>query len=142
MQKSKFENKRTKELARLAGQKVHTCSVIRVKFPDQYVLEGTFGALEELQAVYIFVRKCLVDESRQFQLYETPPKKLVKDLNSTLYSQGMVPTRLLYFQWKNENEGESTQYLDLKILQNYIQKPAEQILPEISQSQNEEKKTY
>lgn len=49
---SKFRDKRLEELNKLTQQQVHTRSKIRIRFPDQYILEGTFGALEKIEAVY------------------------------------------------------------------------------------------
>ena len=52
---SKFQNKRYAELNKLINSPNHTRSSIRVKFPDGYVLHGTFGALETIGAIYQFV---------------------------------------------------------------------------------------
>jgi hypothetical protein len=53
--KSKFQNKRYAELNKLVNSPNHTRSSIRVKFPDGYVLQGTFGALETVGDIYKFV---------------------------------------------------------------------------------------
>ena len=52
----KFRNKRHEELDRLVKQHVHTTTLIRVRFPDEYVLQGTFGALEKVERVYQMVK--------------------------------------------------------------------------------------
>ena len=53
--KSKFQNKRYAELNKLVNTPNHTRSSIRVKFPDGYILQGTFGALETVGDIYKFV---------------------------------------------------------------------------------------
>jgi hypothetical protein len=37
----------------------HTRSNVRIKFPDGYLLQGTFGALETIEDIYKFVGECL-----------------------------------------------------------------------------------
>jgi len=53
--KSKFQNKRHAALEKLVNSPHHTRSNIRVKFPDGMILQGTFGALETVSAIYEFV---------------------------------------------------------------------------------------
>ena len=50
--KSKFQNKRHQELEKLMKTPNHTRSNVRIKFPDGYLLQGTFGALETVEDVY------------------------------------------------------------------------------------------
>ena len=77
----KFRNKRQEELDRLQKQQVYTTALIRVRFPDHYVLQGTFGALERVDQVYAYVRDHLFIKEREFYLYETPPKKILKEMS-------------------------------------------------------------
>ena len=79
----KFRDKRTIELDRIKKLAHHTRTKIRVKFPDGYILQGTFGALEKVSDVLEFVKENLATKDRQFYLFETPPKrKLNKPANS------------------------------------------------------------
>mmetsp|Transcript_3420 Transcript_3420/g.5793 ORF Transcript_3420/g.5793 Transcript_3420/m.5793 type:complete len:146 (-) Transcript_3420:251-688(-) len=50
--KNKFQNKRLQELERVMKQPCHTRTNIRVKFPDGYIIQGTFGAKETIGDVY------------------------------------------------------------------------------------------
>mmetsp|Transcript_19446 Transcript_19446/g.18566 ORF Transcript_19446/g.18566 Transcript_19446/m.18566 type:complete len:135 (+) Transcript_19446:933-1337(+) len=77
----KFKNKRQEELEKVQTQQVHTTALIRVRFPDDYCIQGTFGALEKIQDVYNFVQENLATPTRQFYLYVTPPKKELKEMN-------------------------------------------------------------
>ena len=45
---SKFRDRRTEMLDNVKRQAHHTRTKIRVKFPDNYVLQGTFGGKETL----------------------------------------------------------------------------------------------
>ena len=50
---------------------------MRVKFPDGYLLQGTFGALEKVEDIYKFVNENIFyKDQREFYLFETPPKKI------------------------------------------------------------------
>lgn len=49
---AKFRNKRQEELDRLQKQQIYTTALIRIRLPDDYVLQGTFGALEKVESVY------------------------------------------------------------------------------------------
>ena len=77
--KSKFQNKRFQELEKLMKTPNHTRGTVRIKFPDGYLLQGTFGALETVEDIYAFVGQNLFvgPSGREFYLYETPPKKVM-----------------------------------------------------------------
>jgi len=80
----KFKNKRIEELERLVKTPVHTTALVRIRFPDDYVLQGTFAALDKIENIYEFVKEHLFIKERDFYLYETPPKKVFKDMKVTL----------------------------------------------------------
>lgn len=50
---------------------------MRIRFPDDYVIQGTFSALEKIGDVYAFIKEHLFLKEREFYLYETPPKKIL-----------------------------------------------------------------
>ena len=35
---------------------VYTTALVRIRFPDDYCIQGTFGALEKVNDVYEFVK--------------------------------------------------------------------------------------
>ena len=82
----------------------HTRTKIRIKFPDGYILQGTFGAKEKVKDVVAFVKENLGTPDRPFYLFETPPKRVLKDMNKTLHAQRLVPRCLLYFGWEGLDE--------------------------------------
>ena len=118
----KFRNKRQEELDKLQKQVVHTTSLIRVRFPDDYVLQGTFGALEKIESIYNFVKEHLVYQDRPFYLYETPPKKILKDMAPTLKASRMVPSGMLYFAWSDLDQTKNTDgpFMDMEKVRNRI----------------------
>ena len=102
---SKFQSKRNAELTKLLSTPNHTRSSVRVKFPDGYVIQGTFGALEKIEHVYKFISENIFykPDQRQFYLYETPPKKVYdqKTYRTSLIKANLVPSCLLYFAWSD-----------------------------------------
>lgn len=101
---SKFRDKSKIELENVQKQAFHTRTKIRIKFPDGYILQGTFGAKEKVQDVIDYVKENLSTPDRKFYLFETPPKRIVKDMNKTLHAQRLVPRCLLYFGWEGLDE--------------------------------------
>ena len=72
--------------------------------PDGYILQGTFGAKEKVKDVYEFVKNCVVLKERKFILFETPPKRVITEMNKTLHAARLVPSCLLYFGWADLDE--------------------------------------
>jgi len=101
---------------------VHTTALIRVRFPDDYVLQGTFTALEKIEDVYEFVRERLVLKDRPFFLYETPPKKILKEMNITLKASRMVPSGMVYFAWADLDTTKNTDgpFMDMEAVRAHI----------------------
>ncbi|KAK3930075.1 Tether containing UBX domain for GLUT4 [Frankliniella fusca] len=70
--------------------------IIKVQFPNQLVLQGTFTPLEKVSHVIDFVRKYLQEPSIDFEIFTTPPKQvLIAD--QTLFDANCVPGALVYF---------------------------------------------
>jgi len=118
----KFRNKRQEELERIKNQQVYTTALIRIRFPDDYVLQGTFGALEKIDSLYKFVKDHLATPEREFYLYETPPKKIIKEMSATMKATRLVPSGMLYFAWADLDQTKNTDgpFLDMLRLKEKI----------------------
>ncbi|XP_055617344.1 tether containing UBX domain for GLUT4 [Toxorhynchites rutilus septentrionalis] len=77
-------------------------TVIRVQFPDRYVLQGKFKASERIADVITFVRNYLDDQSLDFHLYTTPPKEILPT-DSDLVQARCIPQALLHFGCTQDN---------------------------------------
>ncbi|CDW74691.1 tether containing ubx domain for glut4 [Stylonychia lemnae] len=119
---SHFRNKRQEELERLQKMQVYTTALVRIRFPDDYVIQGTFGALENIQVLYDFVQEHLYVQGREFYLYETPPKKIMTEMKQTLKQVRMVPSGMLYFGWTDLDQTKNTDgpFLDIAKLKDKI----------------------
>ncbi|XP_066994374.2 tether containing UBX domain for GLUT4 isoform X3 [Anabrus simplex] len=70
--------------------------VLRIQFPDQIVLQGTFTPLETISTVAEFVRGYLEEPSMPFHLYTTPPKTVLPP-QARLVDVNCVPCALIHF---------------------------------------------
>ncbi|NXX80221.1 UBXN6 protein, partial [Urocolius indicus] len=87
---------REKEEQREMRKYSHT--LLRVRFPDGYILQGTFHARESLSVLYSFVREALRDDWLPFELLGPGGLKLT-DENLAFNECGLVPSALLTLTW-------------------------------------------
>jgi len=61
------------------------------------------------------VKENLATPEREFYLYETPPKKIIKDMNQTAKAARLVPSGMLYFAWADLDQTLNTDgpFLDM-----------------------------
>jgi tether containing UBX domain for GLUT4 len=70
--------------------------LIRVRLPDRTALQGTFTPSSTVRDVVKFVNSALRNpKAVKFNLFVTPPKTILKDLDATLWSRGLVPAALV-----------------------------------------------
>lgn len=72
--------------------------LIRVKFPDDYILEGLFRTNETLSEVYELVSENLVNDGIPFELAGPSLRKASSSSTNTLAEAGLAPAALLYFK--------------------------------------------
>ncbi|NWI56425.1 UBXN6 protein, partial [Calyptomena viridis] len=73
-------------------------TLLRVRFPDGYILQGTFYARESVSELYSFVRGALRDDWLPFELLGPGGLKLT-DENLAFNECGLVPSALLSLCW-------------------------------------------
>ncbi|NWU82738.1 UBXN6 protein, partial [Onychorhynchus coronatus] len=73
-------------------------TLLRVRFPDGYILQGTFYAREAVSVLYSFVREALRDDWLPFELLAPGGLKLT-DENLAFNECGLVPSALLSLSW-------------------------------------------
>ncbi|XP_042394824.1 plant UBX domain-containing protein 1-like [Zingiber officinale] len=84
-----------------------TKAVIRVRFPDKYVLEAKFQPSETLQSLMDLLKKVVARPDLPFYIYTTPPKERVKDTSKDFYSAGFAPGAIVYFSYDLPKDLES-----------------------------------
>ncbi|KAG6490945.1 hypothetical protein ZIOFF_052277 [Zingiber officinale] len=76
-----------------------TKAVIRVHFPDNYILEAKFQPTETLQSLMDLLKKAVAHPDLPFYIYTTPPKEHVKDTSKDFYTAGFAPGAIVYFSY-------------------------------------------
>lgn len=95
-------------------------SLIRIKFPDNLILQGTFSVHENFQNVVNFISENLINNERPFSLKKLPQIVFNEDcFDKTLLELGLFPATLLMFSWKMSEEtshNETIGYLKEELL--------------------------
>ncbi|OAD55874.1 Tether containing UBX domain for GLUT4 [Eufriesea mexicana] len=82
-------------------------TIIRIQFPDQFVLQGLFQPMETVQAIKDFIKCYLIDTNSDFIIFTTPPKHILNP-NAHLINENLVPCAIVHYS------GPSTLKLDVK----------------------------
>ncbi|KOX70684.1 Tether containing UBX domain for GLUT4 [Melipona quadrifasciata] len=83
------------------------CTIIRIQFPDQFVLQGLFQPMETVQAIKDFIKCYLNDVNSDFIIFTTPPKHILNS-NARLIDENLVPCAIVHYS------GSSALKLDVK----------------------------
>lgn len=71
-------------------------TVIRVLFPDQFVLQGLFKPLETIETVKNFIKNYLDDPNCEFVIYTSPPRHILNS-DARLIDENLVPSANVYY---------------------------------------------
>ncbi|CAG7726206.1 unnamed protein product [Allacma fusca] len=74
----------------------HPTTIVRIRFPDRFVLQATFQTNDTISAVYDFLRNYLEDSRLNFYLFKTPPRQVLAQ-TTTLLEQDLVGLAVVYF---------------------------------------------
>ncbi|KAG0447953.1 hypothetical protein HPP92_028066 [Vanilla planifolia] len=83
-----------------------TKAIIRVRFPDNYILEAKFQPSQTIQTLVDLLMKSIARPDLPFYLYTTPPKEPIKDLSKDFYSAGFAPGAIVYFSYDLAKDSE------------------------------------
>ncbi|KYM95245.1 PREDICTED: UBX domain-containing protein 6 [Cyphomyrmex costatus] len=116
---------RTKAMREKDEQRVlrrYKFAVLRIKFPDGIILQGTFSVHEKFQNVTEFVAENLVDDKVPFLLITPDGIKLIDECHGkTLLELRLIPTAVVEFSWNvTGKESMPKRYLKEDVL-SYIQ---------------------
>ncbi len=93
-----LRTKEMREREQLRELRRYRYTLIRVRFPDGVILQGTFRATEKLEAVFDYVRENLENNWMPFFLSSSTGHKFTDD-TGTLAELGLAPASLLNFAW-------------------------------------------
>lgn len=98
--------------------------VLRVLFPDRYILQGFFRPSETVGDLRDFVRSHLRNPQSPFHLFVAPPKTILDDHTSTLFQANLFPAALVHFG----AEELTGRYLEPGLLEHTISPSAADVL--------------
>jgi len=91
-------------------------TLIRVRFPDGFQLQIAFMSKETVSKLYKFVKETLRTPNREFELYTSPPKKVLSDHSLSLFHAELSPASVVYFIWLDKSKDDSESYLSEEYL--------------------------
>nr|CAD7461729.1 unnamed protein product [Timema tahoe] len=95
-----LRTKAMREKEELREMRKYKYALIRVRFPDGILLQGTFSVYEKFEAVTSFLRETLVEEDRSFVLTTPTGHRLgLEEDSQTLVDLRLVPASVLIFSW-------------------------------------------
>ncbi|KAG5314969.1 ASPC1 protein, partial [Acromyrmex insinuator] len=71
-------------------------AVIRIQFPDQFVLQGLFEPLETIKAIKDFIKSYLENPDCEFTIYTSPPRHILNP-DARLIDENLVPSAIVYY---------------------------------------------
>ncbi|KAF9359533.1 Tether containing UBX domain for GLUT4 [Mortierella sp. AD094] len=95
-----------------AREKRYPRTIIRIRFPDRVQLQGTFRSQETIGDLRKWVASACVGQGEKFDLYTTPPKKVLADNKQTLYQAGLAPQSIVYFSWVDTKLNMNSPFLN------------------------------
>lgn len=86
---------RTKEMRKGDSKKrIYRYCIIRIRFPDGFLMQGTFSSTEKLKDLHKFVQECLFLDWMPFSIVDSIGKPFV-DESATLMKLGLCPSSIV-----------------------------------------------
>jgi len=101
----RFTLKSRTRLEMLMKTPIYVKSDIRLKLPNDQILQGSFGLFETVGDIYSFIREYLKDKNEKFNISTTPPLKRYTKMESTIQEEKLYPNLLMYINFENEFSG-------------------------------------
>ena len=101
----RFTLKSRTRLEQLMKTPIYVKSDIRLKFPDEQILQGTFSLYEPIGNIYSFIKEYLKDKNDSFNISTTPPLKRYVKMNATIKEEKLFPNILMYVNFDNQFSG-------------------------------------
>ncbi|XP_008048088.2 tether containing UBX domain for GLUT4 [Carlito syrichta] len=98
--------------------------VVRILFPDRYILQGFFRPSETVGDLRDFVRSHLGNPELSFHLFIAPPKTILDNAKLTLFQANLFPAALVHFG----AEEPADLYLEPRLLEHTVSPSAADVL--------------
>lgn len=98
-----LRTKAMREKDEMREMRKYKFAIIRIRFPDGILLQGTFSVYEKYNEIHEFVQEHLEHGGLPFILNTPTGHKLIfdEDANKTLIDLRLVPATILTFAWHN-----------------------------------------
>ncbi|XP_076175886.1 tether containing UBX domain for GLUT4 isoform X2 [Ptiloglossa arizonensis] len=117
-------------------------TIIRIQFPDQFILQGLFRPLETVQTIQNFVKDYLTDPNDDFIIFTTPPKHILNS-NARLIDENLVPSAIVYYSGSSTLKSNIKQKLtDPKEVETQVAKFRMSMINQENQIINEDTNTF
>lgn len=115
----------------------YRCALIRIQFPDQFVLQAIFTPLETVQKIKDFVKNYLADPSCDFTICTTLPK-CVLNPEARLVDANLVPSAVVHYSGSSGLKPEIKEKLtDPRIAEFHAIKTRLEMMRQEDNTQNE-----
>ena len=101
----RFTLKSRAKLEQLMKSPIYIKSDIRLKFPNEIILQGSFGLYETIGDIYKFVSSYLKDSNEKFNISTTPPLKRYVQMDNTIQFEKLYPNLLMYVNFEQKFSG-------------------------------------
>jgi len=71
-------------------------TIVRIRFSNRFVLQGTFRTSEKIESIYNWLQQLLANPHLNFYLFTAPPKKIL-DRGTLMVEEGVVGMAVIYF---------------------------------------------
>ena len=109
----RFTLKSRMKLEQLMKTPIYVKSDIRLKFPNEQILQGSFSLYETIGDIYKFIKLYLKDDKDKFNICTTPPLKRYLKMESTIGREKLFPNLLMYVNFENEFHGLNEEKIKL-----------------------------
>ena len=101
----RFTLKSRMRLEQLMKTPIYVKSDIRLKFPNELILQGSFALYETIGDIYNFIRIYLRNKNDKFNISTTPPLKRYLKMEETIGNEKLYPNLLMYVNFEEEFSG-------------------------------------
>jgi hypothetical protein len=101
----RFTLKSRTRLEMLMKTPIYVKSDIRLKLPNDQILQGSFGLFETVGNIYSFIREYLKNKNEKFNISTAPPLKRYTKMEHTIQEEKLYPNLLMYINFENEFSG-------------------------------------
>lgn len=124
----------------------YSSSLVRIRFPQGFILQGTFSTTSTLQDIHEMITAVLKNPSIPFYLFTAPPVQKYQNLKSTLEELKFVPAIILNISSPEKLEIQDDIFKNIQDLsrqtipQNENKEPEEPIIKSMNTSKKNEEK--